>query len=636
VPTSSLRQHCHATRALEVGRARTAAAPLSSVSIVGQPRVFSSISLTWQYLLWCRHKECCGVCLGVCLLMQAEHPRCVESKESSSSQEVAGHGLEHQPGEKDIARATSLRNPLAIKPAASQPHSLRAASGFLLDPMWNQRQRYVLWAKSVEAWTHGKAQAAAAAATARVTLIPKLRTPAEFKEAFSLFNKDRDGTITTKELGTVMRSLGQNPTEAKLQEQISLFHHGIHLPEAQIATGDIIDPIHSHRVPVDMAYQRGYFYEEMNHILADLNDDTKGFFDPSTHENLLQLLERCVEDPETGLCLLKGGELVYTDIEARDVFEKATMSALFGTVEQHRDLLQQLRTGCIMVKKIIKIVITVVEEHERKGQLCFEGLCALVPAAGLLVSGVINHELYQQLQWGSVLCGKVAEADSQDLRQALWGANAIAGVWLETAGQKLSIYEALKKDLLQPDVAVALLEAQAGTGHNTDPATSARLTVDEALYAGLGKVGPRAALLLGAMLESKALGELWTALPDKLLDDMQDAVKFCGLKGHPTLRNGEYLHEPVAQDKVAIHVHEIDKLYGKTEEKVEEELDETKMALGIQLSKTAEYCCKEPEIVQTTKFIDSKLLFQLAMIGTSGGEKWLPIWRSLEEQVDRM
>ena len=40
---------------------------------------------------------------------------------------------------------------------------------------------------------------------------------AKFKEAFSMFDKDGDSTITTKEFGTVMRLLGQNPTEAKLR-----------------------------------------------------------------------------------------------------------------------------------------------------------------------------------------------------------------------------------------------------------------------------------------------------------------------------------------------------------------------------------------------------------------------------------
>ncbi|ODV89357.1 hypothetical protein CANCADRAFT_3985 [Tortispora caseinolytica NRRL Y-17796] len=43
----------------------------------------------------------------------------------------------------------------------------------------------------------------------------------DFKEAFALFDKDGDGHITTAELGVVMRSLGQTPTEADLQDMIN-------------------------------------------------------------------------------------------------------------------------------------------------------------------------------------------------------------------------------------------------------------------------------------------------------------------------------------------------------------------------------------------------------------------------------
>ncbi|XP_064559303.1 plectin [Zonotrichia leucophrys gambelii] len=298
-----------------------------------------------------------------------------------------------------------------------------------------------------------------------------------------------------------------------MQKDLIVRDHGIRLLEAQIATGGIIDPVNSHRLPVEAAYKRGYFDEEMNQVLSDPTDDTKGFFDPNTQENLtyLQLMERCVTDPDTGLCLLpltdqaaKARELVYTDKEAKDVFKKATVTAPFGkfqgktmtiwelinseyfTEDQRRDLIQQYRTGKITVEKIIKIVITVVEESEKKSQMCFEGLRGPVPAAELLESKIINKDLYNQLHQGKKSVKDVAEMES--VRQYLKGTDAIAGVLVESTGQKLTFYEALKRNLLRPEVALSLLEAQAATGYIIDPVGNKLFSVDEAVKAEV--VGP--------------------------------------------------------------------------------------------------------------------------------------------------
>lgn len=43
----------------------------------------------------------------------------------------------------------------------------------------------------------------------------------EFKDAFSLFDKEGDGTITTRDLGIVMRSLGETPSEAEIQDMLN-------------------------------------------------------------------------------------------------------------------------------------------------------------------------------------------------------------------------------------------------------------------------------------------------------------------------------------------------------------------------------------------------------------------------------
>ncbi|XP_062847386.1 plectin-like isoform X8 [Trichomycterus rosablanca] len=307
-------------------------------------------------------------------------------------------------------------------------------------------------------------------------------------------------------------------TEAK----ISLFEamkkglitedHAIRLLEAQIATGGIIDPVHSHRVTVETAYKQGLFDAAIKKVLEDPSDDTKGFFDPNTQENLtyLQLMKRCINDPETGFLLLPISEKsalnakTFTDEETKDIFSKTTVSVPFGkfkgktvtiweiinseyfTEDQRKDLIRQYKTGKITVERIIKIIISVAEEKEKKNELEFDGIRAPVPAAELLESKVIDKDLYNKLHKGNTTVKEVSEIEP--VHKALKGSNCIAGVVIDSTKETMSFYQAMKKEMMRPEPALSLLEAQAATGYIIDPVKKQKLTVDEAVKAGL--VGP--------------------------------------------------------------------------------------------------------------------------------------------------
>jgi len=54
--------------------------------------------------------------------------------------------------------------------------------------------------------------------------LPEHVTPqqiADLKEAFKLFDKDGDGSITWVELGQVMKQLGQNPSDDELKDMVN-------------------------------------------------------------------------------------------------------------------------------------------------------------------------------------------------------------------------------------------------------------------------------------------------------------------------------------------------------------------------------------------------------------------------------
>uniref|UniRef100_A0A3B3I6S7 Plectin n=1 Tax=Oryzias latipes TaxID=8090 RepID=A0A3B3I6S7_ORYLA len=282
--------------------------------------------------------------------------------------------------------------------------------------------------------------------------------------------------------------------------------------DVQLATGGIVDPINSHRVQLPMAYKQGQFDEDLNKKLNDPGEELKQFIDPSSQEKLTykQLLEKCTKDAETGLWILpipeKAAhvEQTYTDVETKEVFSKSKVDVPFGkfkgktvtiwevinseyfTEDQRRELLRQYKTGKITVEKIIKIVITVVEDKEKSSGNVFSGLRAPVPANELLDSKVINKDLFNKLSNGKISVKEVSEMEA--VRKALHGSPSIAGLLNELTNEKIPFYQAMKEEVILPETAVNLLEAQAATGFMIDPVKNERVPVDEAVKSGL--VGP--------------------------------------------------------------------------------------------------------------------------------------------------
>ncbi|XP_055081551.1 epiplakin [Periophthalmus magnuspinnatus] len=307
-----------------------------------------------------------------------------------------------------------------------------------------------------------------------------------------------------------------------LQKDLIVKDHGIRLLEAQIATGGIIDPVHSHRVPVQVAYQRGYFDEEMNRVLSDADDDTKGFFDPNTQENLtyLQLVERCTTDPKTGLSLLviaKKGEFYFFVDEATKLILKSkttnkaggkykglTVSvwellySIYVTEEKRRKLVEQFKSGAITIDQLLETLLTIIQQqtttsttttittttvNETSNAPKFHGIRKDVSVTELLESEVINQELYADINAGKLTVDEVSKMES--VRKYLEGTNSIAGVYLQSTKETLSIYEAKQRSLLTPGTSLVLLEAQAATGFVIDPVKNKKLSVEEAVAQGV-------------------------------------------------------------------------------------------------------------------------------------------------------
>ncbi len=288
--------------------------------------------------------------------------------------------------------------------------------------------------------------------------------------------------------------------------------HAMPLLEAQLASGGIIDPVNSHRMPVETAIQRGYVTKQ----LASSTAESKYFSDPASDENVSykQLKDKCMADPDTGLHLLKLSKPQAPAIVEKTYLysEEQTQSDLSNTQidlpiegqgsmslldvmnsnllpeDQRARLLEEYRSGNITKERMIIIIIEILEQREIiKGGSTQTGSTRRrqITIEDLYNARIIDIETYNLLKKENKTMRDVMEM--QSVKQYLYGTGSVAGV-VTDSNSKMSIYQAMKRELMKPDIAMALLEAQAASGFIIDPVRNEMLTVDEAVRKGV--VGP--------------------------------------------------------------------------------------------------------------------------------------------------
>lgn len=273
--------------------------------------------------------------------------------------------------------------------------------------------------------------------------------------------------------------------------------HGLHLLEAQVATGGVIAPGRHFRVPAETACRWGYLDESTRQLLANLTQDTKGFFHPSSQEKLsyAELLARCVTDPSTGLLLLPLGDgtegtRLFLNRSTQTALENTKVPVAVGKFkgkpvslwkllfsdyiqsEQRAALTRRYLEGELSMQEMAKAIRAAVEETASAANITFEGLRGRVTADQLLSSEIINKDLFKKLKEGETSAKEVVGLDT--VRKYLEGTGSIAGLLLPESQEKISIYQAKRKGLLRPGTSLILLEAQAATGFVIDPAANKR------------------------------------------------------------------------------------------------------------------------------------------------------------------
>uniref|UniRef100_A0A8C8WVW7 Dystonin n=1 Tax=Panthera leo TaxID=9689 RepID=A0A8C8WVW7_PANLE len=268
---------------------------------------------------------------------------------------------------------------------------------------------------------------------------------------------------------------------------------GKHMLEAQIASGGVIDPVRGIRVPPEVAVQQGLLNNAILQFLHEPSSNTRVFPNPNNKQALYysELLRMCVFDVDCQCFLFPFGERSISNLNVGkthriSVVDIKTGAELTAYEAFQRNLIDKSTYLELSGQQYQWKEATFFESYGHPSHMLTDtktGLQFNINEA--IEQGTIDKALVKKYQEGLITLTELADSLLSRLVPKKDLHSPIAGYWLTTTGERISVLKASRRNLVDRITALRCLEAQVSTGGIIDPLTGKKYRVAEALHRGL-------------------------------------------------------------------------------------------------------------------------------------------------------
>ncbi|XP_034965646.1 dystonin isoform X29 [Zootoca vivipara] len=259
--------------------------------------------------------------------------------------------------------------------------------------------------------------------------------------------------------------------------------------EAQLASGGIIDPVRSVRVPPEVAVQLGLLNNTVLKFIYEHSSNKRIFQNPNNRQAMYysDLLKLCLLDIQSKCFLLPVGERKITTPSAEKIHKISVVDITTGTEMTSYEAYKKS-----LIDKSTYLQLSG-QEFQWKESTCFDhhGNSYLVLTdlkTGMqfnideaLTDGKVDRMLVSKYKEGQITASELADVLLSNSKPRTDVNSPIAGVWLPETNERMPLLKAARKNLVDRTTALRCLEAQASTGGIIDPFTGKKYSAAEAL-----------------------------------------------------------------------------------------------------------------------------------------------------------